>query len=253
MSIRLNQWLARAGVASRRGAEELIRAGRVRVNGRVERNPATRCGPGRDLVELDGRPITICRPLVVIALNKPAGYTTTRRDPHARRTVMDLLTDAPAGLHPVGRLDTNSRGLLLLTNDGDITFRLTHPKYGVKKVYRVRVNGVPRERTLEQLRRGILLADGRTSPADVKLLSTKDSSALLEVVLVEGRKRQVRRMFAAVGHPVADLQRIAVGPVRLGRLPEGKWRQLNPAEVTNLKKYIGREPLPIRGGDPSTE
>lgn len=251
--MRLNQWLAKAGVASRRGAEELIRAGRVRVNGVVQYNPAVRCRPGHDRVELDGRPLGLPPERIVIAFNKPRGYTTTRGDPHASRTIMELLTHAPPGLHPVGRLDRDSRGLLLLTNDGDLTVKLTHPRFGVAKVYRVRVRGHPGPRDLEVLRRGIALSDGMTAPAQVKLMRQSESSSTVEITVREGRKRQVRRMFAAIGHPVIDLQRIAVGPIKLGNLREGQWRRLSPAEIKKLEASVPDPGAKSQGGDPSSE
>ncbi|HEY8449093.1 MAG TPA: pseudouridine synthase, partial [Bacillota bacterium] len=180
--MRLNRVLARGGIASRRGAEALIRAGRVRVNGRTVYDPALDCDPRRDHVEVDGRPLRWPRLRIVVALNKPPGYTTTWRDPHARRTVRELVSDAPAGLHPVGRLDRDSRGLLLLTNDGELTARLTHPRFHVPKVYRVRVAGVPGADILEHLRRGIPLADGPTAPAEVRVVGRTATDTELEVI-----------------------------------------------------------------------
>jgi pseudouridine synthase len=168
-------------------------------------------------------------------LNKPRGYTTTRKDPHAPRTVMQLLKDAPKGIFPVGRLDADSEGLLLFTNDGDFANRLMHPRYKLPKTYRVWVRGKPSEKALNQLREGVVLEDGVTAPATVRLIRAGSEQSLLEIVLREGRKRQIRRMCQAVGHPVQRLVRIAIGGLRLPRdLPPGKWRALTLEEYNTL-------------------
>ncbi len=227
--------MARCGVASRRASEELIAAGKVQVNGRIVRELGVRIDPDRDEVRVDGhvvRPPAACR---YIMLHKPAGYVTTVRDPQGRPTVMSLV---PPGerVFPVGRLDLDTEGLLLLANDGALAHRLTHPRYGVRKLYRVTVAGVVERTALEQLARGVELEDGVTAPARVVLVRQDAGAAVLEIELHEGRKRQVRRMCAAVGHPVLRLKRIAFGPLRLGRLPAGGWRPLTQAEVTALRR-----------------
>lgn len=238
---KLARVLAAAGLVSRRGAEALIRSGRVQVDGRVITDPAARCNPDRQRVAVDGRRVPWPPRRVVVALNKPRGFVTTRRDPHARRTVYDLLRGAPPGLHPIGRLDADSRGLLLLTNDGGLTQRLTRPAGRVPRVYRVRVRGVPDPKTLEVLRRGVPLADGTTRPAGVRVIGGNRSAGTseLEVTLYEGRNRQIRRMMATVGHPVLDLLRVRVGPLDLGDLAEGRWRRLSAAEIRRLERAAG--------------
>ncbi len=229
--MRLQAYLARAGVASRRKAERLIQEGRVRVNGAVARL-GMRVGPG-DQVEVDGQRVTLPE-RVVLAFHKPRGYTVTRKDPHARRTIFELLPKIP-GLHPVGRLDRDSEGLLLLTNDGHLTERLTHPRYGVVKVYRVWTErGTLPKEACRLLEEGIMLEDG---PAKALLCRPLPGGALL--ALGEGRKREVRRMLKAVGYPVTRLLRVQVGPIRLGNLPPGRWRVLSQEEV---KALLGEGP-----------
>jgi len=232
--MRLQAFLARAGVASRRKAEELILKGLVRVNGEVA-HLGQRVGTG-DLVEVAGRRVELPQKRVVLALHKPRGYTTTRSDPHAEKTVYELLPEIP-GLHPVGRLDRESEGLLLFTNDGELLFRLTHPRYGVRKVYRVWTErGTLPQALCRRLVEGVALEDG---PA--RALSCKPAQGGAILTLGEGRKREVRRMLQAVGYPVKRLLRLQVGPIRLGNLPPGKWRRLSPEEVQALLKEVGLE------------
>ncbi|WP_234508461.1 MULTISPECIES: pseudouridine synthase [Thermus] len=231
--MRLQAFLARAGVASRRKAEALIQQGLVRVNGEVARL-GQKVGP-EDLVEVAGRRVALPE-RVVLALHKPKGYATTRFDPHAEKTVYELLPEIP-GLHPVGRLDRDSEGLLLFTNDGELTFRLTHPRHGVKKVYRVWTErGTLPEAVCRRLLKGVLLEDG---PAKALACRPAPGGALL--TLGEGRKREVRRMLKAVGYPVRRLLRVQVGPIRLGDLPPGKWRRLSPEEEKALLRQVGLE------------
>jgi len=231
--MRLQVFLARAGVASRRKAEALIQQGLVRVNGEVARL-GQKVGP-QDLVEVAGQRVALPE-RVVLALHKPKGYTTTRFDPHAAKTVYELLPDIP-GLHPVGRLDRDSEGLLLLTNDGELTFRLTHPRYRVVKVYRVWTErGTLPEAVCRRLLKGVLLEDG---PAQALACRPAPGGALL--TLGEGRKREVRRMLKAVGYPVRRLLRVQVGPIRLGDLPPGRWRRLSPEEEKALLRRVGLE------------
>jgi 23S rRNA pseudouridine2605 synthase len=232
--MRLQAFLARAGVASRRKAEELILKGLVRVNGEVA-HLGQRVGTG-DLVEVAGRRVELPQKRVVLALHKPRGYTTTRSDPHAEKTVYELLPEIP-GLHPVGRLDRESEGLLLFTNDGELLFRLTHPRYGVRKVYRVWTErGTLPQALCRRLVEGVALEDG---PA--RALSCKPAQGGAILTLGEGRKREVRRMLQAVGYPVKRLLRLQVGPIRLGNLPPGRWRRLSPEEVQALLKEVGLE------------
>ena len=225
--MRLNAYLARAGVASRRGADELIRAGRVRVNG--EPGELNTFVGANDVVELDGERL---RPqaLAYVLLHKPAGVVTTARDPQGRRTVVDLV-DHPARLVPVGRLDADTTGALLLTNDGPLAHRLGHPRYGVEKVYEAEVEGEPSDDTLQSLREGIELDDGPTAPAKARRLGP----GRVELTLHEGRKHQVKRMLAAVGHPVKRLHRSAYAGLTLEGLEPGAWRGLEPFETAKLR------------------
>jgi 23S rRNA pseudouridine2605 synthase len=235
--VRLGKFLAHAGVASRRGAERLVADGRVSVGGRQVTDPALDVDEASG-VAVDGRPVEP-EPVEVHALNKPAGVVSTARDTHGRATVVDLVRSRRR-LYPVGRLDADSTGLILLTNDGELAELLTHPRHGVSKVYRVRIApGRLSPRALEALRRGVELDDGRTAPARVRQLRT----GLVEIVLREGRKRQVRRMCEAVGHRVLELQRVALGPLGLGGLGPGESRRLSRTEVERLRRAAG----PSRG------
>jgi pseudouridine synthase len=224
--MRLNAWLARAGVASRRGADELIKAGRVTVNGE----------PGRlntfvaadDVVRLDGAPLAR-QALTYVLLHKPAGTVTTARDPQGRPTVVELV-DLPERVVPVGRLDADTTGALLLTNDGELAHRLAHPRYEVDKVYEAEVEGEPSPAALARLSEGVELDDGRTAPASVRVLGP----SRIELTIHEGRKHQVKRMLEAVGHPVRRLHRSGYGPLTLGELLPGAWRELSPDEVQRL-------------------
>jgi 23S rRNA pseudouridine2605 synthase len=233
--MRLAKFLAHAGVASRRAAEQLVFAGRVTVDGEVVRDPARGVGE-QDAVAVDGRPALLERRHVVYALNKPAGYVSTASDPQGRPTVVSLVPSRER-LYPVGRLDADTTGLLLLTNDGELAHRLTHPSFAVPRVYRAQVRGAPvREPALRKLRQGVELEDGRTAPARVRRLAPDR----LEIVLHEGRKRQVRRMCEAVGHRVVRLERVAFGPLRLGDIPPGGHRRLSAAEVARLRDVTRR-------------
>ena len=225
--MRLNAWLARAGVASRRGADELIKAGRVTVNGAAGQLN-TFVGADDD-VRLDGEALQKQR-LAYVLLHKPAGVVTTARDPHGRPTVVGLVKH-PARVVPVGRLDADTTGALLLTNDGELAHRLAHPRYEIDKVYVADLEGEPTAETLERLARGLELDDGRTAPAAARLLSP----SRVELTIHEGRKHQVKRMLAAVGHPVLRLHRSGYGPLTLGDLQQGAWRELEPAEVKALR------------------
>ena len=229
--MRLNAYLARAGVASRRGAEELIRAGRVRVNGEIA-GLATFVD-ARDRVELDGRPLER-EPLTYVLLHKPAGVVTTARDPQRRPTVVGLVAHQRRVV-PVGRLDADTTGALLLTNDGPLAHRLMHPRYGVDKVYEAEVEGVPDESALRRLREGVELDDGRTAPAGARLVRSAGSTSLVELQLHEGKKHQVKRMLEAVGHPVLHLHRSAYAGITLDALAPGEWRELAKDEVARLR------------------
>lgn len=236
MEQRLQKLLAAAGVASRREAEKLITAGRVSVDGVAITQLGAKADPERSTIELDGKAINLHVGKVYVLLNKPRGYTSTRRDPHAPRVVTDLVKDVGEGLYPVGRLDADTEGLLILTNDGDFTMRMTHPRHKVPKTYRVEVRGLVAQETLLLLARGITLEDGLTAPAKTKLvaLNTARQASTVDITIREGRKRQVRRMFDSVGHPVIRLTRTNFGSVPLGKLRPGEWRFLTPEEVESL-------------------
>jgi len=229
--MRLAKHLAHAGVASRRAAEQLIFDGRVTVGGKTVKDPATDVD-GSKPITVDGRPIRGTeQERAVYILNKPAGVVSTSRDTHGRKTVVDLV-HADRRLYPVGRLDADSTGLILLTDDGELAHRLTHPSFEVPKTYRAVVRNPPvREPALRKLREGIELDDGRTSPAKVRRISSSE----LEITIHEGRKRQVRRMCEAIDHRVESLERVAFGPLRLGNLPAGGHRKLTAAEVERLR------------------
>jgi 23S rRNA pseudouridine2605 synthase len=226
--MRLNAYLARAGVASRRGAEDLIRAGRVRVNGEVA-GLVTFVEP-RDIVEVDGSPIEP-EPLTYVLLHKPPGVVTTARDPQGRATVVGLVGHERRVV-PVGRLDSDTTGALLLTNDGPLAHRLMHPRYEVDKVYEAEVEGEPSDEALAQLAKGVELDDGRTAPARVRSLG---SPSLVELTIHEGKKHQVKRMLQAVGHPVRRLHRSRYAGLTLDGLAPGEWRALTPGEVAKLR------------------
>lgn len=235
---RLQKVMASRGVGSRRACEELILAGRVAVNGEIVKEMGTKVGED-DIIAVDGRELTSSHePLVYLMLNKPKGCVTTVSDPQGRKTVMDLIPDVQYRVYPVGRLDFDTEGLLLLTNDGDLSYVLTHPSHGVEKTYLAVVRGTPSEEAIQQLKRGILLDDGMTSPAQVKLLKRGSRSEIL-LTIHEGRKRQVRRMLQAVGHPVVSLRRIKFGPLSLNGLPPGKYRYLSTQEIWALKAQQG--------------
>src|ERR1700728_4166419 len=234
-AMRLAKYLAHSGVASRRAANEIVRSGRVCVDGSPELDPARELTA--ELVELDGAPVTGPEAPIVYALNKPAGVVSTARDSHGRATVVELIADEHRRLYPVGRLDAPTTGLILLTNDGELANLLTHPRYEVPKTYRARVGGGPVSRAaVERLERGIELEDGPTAPARARLIAPD----LIELELREGRKRQVRRMCRAVGHPVIALERVRFGSLCLGALAAGEHRVLSPAELAELRAQARR-------------
>ncbi len=235
---RLQKVLAAAGLGSRRACEEIIAAGRVKVNGSPVTVQGTRVDPAVDRVEVDGIPLDTPAQPRYFLLNKPPGYLTTLDDPHGRPTIMDLFKHE-GRFFPVGRLDLESRGLLLLTNNGFLANRMTHPSFGVDKTYVVRVKGRVAPGALKQMRQGVDLEEGRTSPARVKVVGEDEDSTVLEFVIHQGWKRQIRRMCDAVGLKTTDLLRTRLGPLSLERLPEGKWRELRPSEVEGLFRALG--------------
>ncbi|MBP8818828.1 MAG: rRNA pseudouridine synthase [Syntrophomonadaceae bacterium] len=233
--MRLAKYLAEAGVASRRKAEELIMQGRVKINGLVVKEKGCTINPDVDRVEFDGRIISR-EEKVYILLNKPAGYISSVFDPQGRPTVMELLKDIKLRIYPVGRLDFDTEGLLLLSNDGDFTNLMIHPRYEINKTYQALVKGKPDKKSLQILQEGIQLEDGITAPARVNILKTFQDRTLLEIEIHEGRKRQVKRMCLAVGHPVISLKRTTFGSLKLQGVAPGKYRFLTPSEVNRLKQ-----------------
>jgi 23S rRNA pseudouridine2605 synthase len=238
MEERLQKLIAAAGIASRRHAEEMIAAGEVTLNGKVVTEPGTKADPARDHIKVRGRlinPLIESREKFYVLLNKPRGYLTSLADPEGRPLVTELLPKSLGRLHPVGRLDFNTEGLLLLTNDGEFTNYITAARNRVAKVYEVKVKGVPPAEAINRLRRGITLEDGvRTAPAEIELMEESESNAWFEVVLHEGRNQQIRRMFDAIGHSVLKLRRVRIGFLRDERLAPKQWRLLAPAEVARF-------------------
>lgn len=238
---RLARYLAHAGIASRRHAEALIAAGRVKVNGEMVLEQGTRINPERDTISVDGKPVGAVSRHVYVLLHKPVGYVSTASDPQRRPTVLDLLPGEVRRLrvYPVGRLDNDTSGLLLLTNDGDFALKLSHPRYSMDKHYQVLVQGCPAATTLETLRKGVTFTedDGgshTSAPARVQVARRVGTNCELTLTIHEGRKRQVRRMLTAVGYRVLELRRVGIGPLTLGDLPVGKWRYLRSEEVAAL-------------------
>jgi 23S rRNA pseudouridine2605 synthase len=236
---RLQKVMAERGVASRRKCEEYILAGRVEVNGVVVHNLGTKVDPTKDIIKVDGKVINEQREKIYLLLHKPAGYITSVKDPQNRKTVMELIKDVKERIYPVGRLDYDTEGLLLFTNDGELANRVMHPRYKLDKEYLTLVEGVPNEYILDLLRNGVMLTDGITAPAQVFLDKVENMQrAWMRIIIHEGRNRQVRRMCQAVGHPVLYLKRIRLGPLKLDDLSKGKYRLLSPQEVKQLKEVV---------------
>ena len=237
---RLQKILARAGYGSRRKCENFIEQGRVTVNGKTAR-PGQKADPGQDDIRFDGKAIAPSQQKRYILLNKPAGYLSSRRSQGGNPTVLALV-DVEERVFPVGRLDLESRGLLLLTNDGELTNKITHPRYEIEKEYLVTLPHAPTEGQLEAWRRGVVLEDGdRTQPAEVALVSMSNEESILRVIIREGKKRHIRRTARALGLSVISLQRVRIGPLELGNLREGKWRQLKQEEINALRRGVREE------------
>ena len=233
---RLQKILSQAGVASRRASEKLMIDGRVTVNGTTILELGTKADAARDDIRVDGRRIKIPERHIYLLVNKPRGYVTTRSDPQKRPTVIDLIAGVREYVYPVGRLDFDSEGLLILTNDGDLAAKLTHPRHGVPRVYEARVLGVPDEHDIRRLAKGVTVDGERTGPADV---TSSAGRATCAITVREGRNRQVRKMCDAIGHPVDELRRVAIGPIRDARLKPGAWRPLTAHEVERLRAAAG--------------
>lgn len=241
MQERLQKVIARAGVASRREAERLIRDGRVSVNRKTVTTLGTKVDPACDVIVVDGKKLTGPPAHLYILLHKPPGYVSTLRDPEKRPIVVDLLGSLGSRVFPVGRLDYDAEGLLLLTNDGLLAHRLHHPRYGIMRRYEVKVKGVPSEEALAGLRTGIQLEDGMTRPARAHFLRKAVNNSWIRITLSEGRNRQVKRMCAAVGHPAIKIKRVSFGPLLLGTLEPGRHRYLTREEVKSLYKLVSLE------------
>jgi 23S rRNA pseudouridine2605 synthase len=237
MEERLQKILARAGFGSRRACEEFIRQGRVSVNGEIA-DLGQKADPSRDRITLDGKPVSVADQYTYVALHKPRGILSDEGDGSGRLTTVLDLVSLPARLFPVGRLDLRSEGLVLLTDDGDLAYRLTHPRFGHEKEYHALVEGEPGEAALKNWRRGVFLDGRRTAPAQVSVLRREKGETWLRVVLREGRKRQIRRVAAMLGHPVHRLIRVRIGPLRLGDLPPKQWRRLTGSEVEALRSSV---------------
>ncbi len=239
--IRLNKFLAHCGLGSRRKCDDYIRQGLVTINGQAVKGMGRSVSPGQDQVKFKRRLLAPpSRDHTYIILNKPVGVVTTLADEKDRPTVLSLLRGrVKTRIYPVGRLDINSTGLLLLTDDGELTSRLLHPSAELPRTYRIKVKGIPNERDISRLKRGIIYQEGKSGPADARLVSQLQSNSIVEITLYEGRKREVRRMMGQIGHTVLELKRIRFGPVSLGTLPAGKWRHLRPGEISSLKKSVG--------------
>jgi pseudouridine synthase len=243
---RIQKILSRAGIASRREAERMVLEGRVTVNGKVIDTLGFKADPLKDHIKVDGKRLVRFEPNVTLLLNKPRGYVSTVRDPEDRPTIMDLLKGVKRKVYPVGRLDIDTEGLLLLTNDGDLAYLLSHPRYSVPRTYLAKVSGVPEERDLNRLKRGVNLEDGKAKAVSVSILRLSEKNSWIRIVVTEGRNHLVKRMLFAMGHSVLKLKRIEFGPLRLGTLSPGQFRYLTPEELSRLKKYV--EELRKRSG-----
>lgn len=239
MQVRLQKIISQAGVTSRRKAEDLIREGRVRINGKTVFELGTKADPDRDTIDVDGKRIEPKLPKISVLLNKPDGYITSLRDPEGRPTVKKLVDNIPVRLYPVGRLDYHTEGLLIMTNDGDLAQKIEHPTHALEKLYLAKVKGVPDENKINKLRSGIMLEGRKTLPAKINVIETR-KNAWLEITIREGRQNQIRNMFEEIGHPVLKLKRVAIGAVRDDNLKPGEYRMLKPQEIkllTGSKKH----------------
>lgn len=232
--LRLQKYIAQCGIASRRKAEELIAAGRIAVDGVIVKEMGTQVLPGKNRVTFDGKPVEAKEQLVYYLLNKPKGYVTTLSDPQGRPIVTSLIKTSDARLFPVGRLDLDTEGALILTNDGEFAQKIQHPSHGIDKTYEALVKGCPHKDKIALLERGIFLEDKMTSPAVVSVIAHAGRNCLMQIIIHEGRKRQVKKMFAFIGHPVLQLKRTAYGKLSLGRMAVGDYRQLNPSELNKI-------------------
>ncbi|RLB25450.1 MAG: pseudouridine synthase [Deltaproteobacteria bacterium] len=236
---RLNKILAISGITSRRRADELISSGLVTVNGLVEKRVGSKAVWGVDSINVDGHPVPDPPKKIYLLLNKPFGYVSTLHDPEGRPIIRDLVKDVKERIYPVGRLDFDSSGLLILTNDGELAFRLMHPKFHIPRTYKVIVEGVISDKSVERLKKGVSLDDGPTNPARVRIIETQQGRSVVRITIFEGRSREIRRMCEAVGHKTLKLTRIGYGNLDLGDLKVGKYRHLKNVEVKALRKSVG--------------
>ncbi len=237
---RLQKIMSEFGVASRRKSEEMIAAGKVKVNGRLVTEPGFKADRDRDIIEVEGKIIKGTDTRVYIMLNKPTGYITSAKDQFGRPTVLDLVKGVSIRVFPIGRLDYDTEGLLILTNDGELTYRITHPKHNIDKTYRALVRGLTDEKDVFDFSRGLKIDDYETSPAKLEILKYSKGNSIVEITIHEGKNRQVRKMCAAIGHPVINLKRISIGKLGLGSLKTGEWRYLKKTEIEYLKSLGGR-------------
>ncbi len=235
---RIQKILAKAGIASRREAERMVIDGRVSVNGKIVETLGVKADPSKDHIKVDGKRIRDFEPKVILLLNKPRGFLSTVKDPRGRPTIMDLLRNVKWRVYPIGRLDFDAEGLLLLTNDGDLSHLLSHPRFSIPKSYLVKVAGVPEEKKLMRLQRGVRLDDGEAKATSCSLIRQKEKNSWVRIVVTEGRNHLVKRMFSAIGHTVLKLKRTEYGPIQLGDLPFGQFRYLQPSEMEKLKRLM---------------
>ena len=240
--MRLEKFLSESGIASRRDAKKYISAGRVTVNGEKVLIPGTHIAPQQDEITCDGEPIRGKPKRIYLMLNKPAGYVTTVRDERGRPTVMALVSNISERIYPVGRLDVDTEGLLLMTNDGDFTHRILHPSHEIQKTYIAWVEGQPNRRKIQRLREGVEIEEGLTASAKIDQIGKREEQTQFKVVIHEGKKRQIRRMFHAIGHDVVHLKRVRIGSLSLGRLSIGKYRPLTPPEIKLLDRNAHSQP-----------
>lgn len=252
MEVRLQKLIAGTGLASRRKSEELITAGRVMVNGKVVTELGTKVDPARDHVKVDGKHLSAAQPFVYLMLHKPKNVMSTLDDPGGRTTVKDFLRGVSVRVFPVGRLDFDSEGLMLLTNNGDLAQALLHPRYHVPKTYLIKVKGVLSDDEIKRLEEGVRLDDGMTSPAHVKKVRKVEANSWLEITIREGRKHQVKRMLESVGHPVIKLLRIKMGPLVLGNLEPGEFRFLTDREANALREVVDERVAAVERGEEPT-
>lgn len=239
MEVRLQKLMAESGVASRRKCEEIIYSGKVKVNGILITEPGCKVDKDRDVIEVDGNIIKSFDEKLYILLNKPGGYITSVKDQFGRSTVLDLLKGIDTRLFPMGRLDYDTEGLLIMTNDGELTYRITHPKYNIDKTYRALVHGEVSKDDIKAFQKGITIADYVTAPAKMEIIRYSKGNSIVDITIHEGRNRQVRKMCSAIGHEVIRLKRIKIGEIKLGELKTGEWRYLSDLEIRYLKNIGG--------------